>query len=129
MLRRVIPGTYIMEETGVPPGYTRAFPQAVRAEETRNVQRTAMTDEKIRAEILKTDGTETYRIPVVNGENGHTEEWTVEAAGFYSHQAVKGAELSGQKSVFPGSGEISQGLLSCEKGKQPGGVEYRGSGG
>lgn len=70
MLRRVIPGTYIMEETGVPPGYTRAFPQAVRVEETRDIQRTAMTDEKIRVEILKTDGTETYRIPVVNGESG-----------------------------------------------------------
>lgn len=46
MLRRVIPGTYIMEETGVPPGYTRAFPQAVRVEETRDIQRTTMTDEK-----------------------------------------------------------------------------------
>lgn len=58
-----------MEETGVPPGYTRAFPQAVRVEETRDIQRTAMTDEKIRVEILKTDGTETYRIPVDNGES------------------------------------------------------------
>ena len=112
MLRRVIPGTYIMEETGVPPGYTRAFPQAVRAEETRNVQRTAMTDEKIRAEILKTDETETYRIPVVNGENGHTEEWTVEAAGFYSHQAVKGAELA----LYPARRVYSQDLEKYPKG-------------
>ena len=84
-----------MEESqGVPPGYTRAFPQAVGVEGPGHSEGTAMTDEKIRVEILKTDGTETYRIPVVNGESGQTEEWTVEGKGFYSHQMVKGAELA-----------------------------------
>lgn len=112
MLRRVIPGTYIMEETGVPPGYTRAFPQAVRVEETRDIQRTAMTDEKIRVEILKTDGTETYRIPVVNGESGQTEEWTVEGKGFYSHQMVKGAELA----LYPARRVYSKDLEKYPKG-------------
>ncbi len=112
MLRRVIPGTYIMEETGVPPGYTRAFPQAVRVEETRDIQRTTMTDEKIRVEILKTDGTETYRIPVVNGESGQTEEWTVEGKGFYSHQMVKGAELA----LYPARRVYSKDLEKYPKG-------------
>lgn len=72
-----------------------------------------MTDEKIRVEILKTDGTETYRIPVVNGESGQTEEWTVEGKGFYSHQMVKGAELAlypGQKSIFQGFGEVPRAI-------------------
>ena len=77
-----------------------------------------MTDEKIRVEILKTDGTETYRIPVVNGESGQTEEWTVEGKGFLFPSDGEGGRagpLSGQKSIFKDLEKYPKGYYLVKK--------------
>lgn len=55
LLRRVIPGTYIMEELKAPDGYVRALPMALSVKETEKVQRISMTDEKTKVEISKVD--------------------------------------------------------------------------
>ena len=43
MLKRVMPGTYMMEELSAPDGYVRAMPVAVTVEETGEVQTASMT--------------------------------------------------------------------------------------
>lgn len=94
LLRRVIPGTYIMEELKAPDGYVRALPIAVCVEEKTDVQKVSMTDEKIKVEILKADGAEKYQIPVINGESGKMEGWCIEGKGAYSDKPLSGAGLA-----------------------------------
>ena len=38
LLRRVIPGSYILEELEAPDGYVRALPAAVEVNETKEIQ-------------------------------------------------------------------------------------------
>ncbi|WP_312427789.1 SpaA isopeptide-forming pilin-related protein [Lacrimispora sp.] len=91
MLKRVIPGTYIMEEVKAPSGYTRGFPKGVTVIETREVQKTGLEDEKIKVEIVKTDATDQYRIDVFSD---YQEGLTVkEPKGAYSYGQVSGAHL------------------------------------
>ncbi len=92
MLKRVIPGTYIMEEIKVPSGYTKGFPEGVAIKETREVQETGMEDEKIKAEVVKTDAPNQYRINVMSD---YQESLTVtEPKGAYSYGQVSGAHLA-----------------------------------
>lgn len=97
LLRRVIPGTYIMEELAAPDGYVRSLPVAVCVEETREVQRAVMTDEKIKIEIAKVDDTDQYKKNVIlDTENSDPLEhpWSVEGKGAYSGGMIVGAELA-----------------------------------
>lgn len=55
LLRRVMPGCYIMEELKEPAGYVKAMPEAVCVAEQTAIQRAAMTDERIKVEISKTE--------------------------------------------------------------------------
>lgn len=92
MLKRVIPGTYIMEEVGPPAGYAKGFPEGVTISETREVQRTGMEDEKIKAEIVKTDAPDRYRLNVISD---YQEGLTVtEPKGAYNYSQVSGAHLA-----------------------------------
>lgn len=93
-LRRVIPGTYIMEELSAPEGYVRAFPLAVKVEETADVQRLSMTDEKIKVEILKIDGASQYKNPVFTDGRQTENEWYTEGGGAYTGRFVSGARLA-----------------------------------
>lgn len=91
MLKRIFPGTYIMEEVKAPEGYAKSFPQGVAVAETTYVQRIAMEDEKIKAEIVKTDAADQYRLDVVSD---YQEGLTVtEPKGSYSYGQVKGSHL------------------------------------
>ena len=92
MLKRVIPGTYILEEVKAPSGYTKGFPEGVTVLETREVQKTGMEDEKIKVEIVKTDAPNQYRIGVISD---YQENLTVtEPKGTYSYSQVSGAHLA-----------------------------------
>ena len=92
MLKRVIPGTYIMEEVKVPSGYTKSFPEGVTVTETRKVQKSGAEDEKIKVEIVKTDAPDQYRINVMSD---YQESLTVtEPKGAYSYGQVSGAHLA-----------------------------------
>lgn len=92
MLKRVIPGTYIMEEIKAPAGFTKDFPEGVTVTETREVQKAGMEDEKIKVEIVKTDAPDQYRIDVVSD---YQESLTVtESKGTYSYSQVSGAHLA-----------------------------------
>lgn len=92
MLKRVIPGTYIMEEVKAPSGYTKGFPVGVTVIETREVQKTGLEDEKIKVEIAKTDAPDQYRIDVLSD---YQEGLTVtEPKGAYSYGQVSGAHLA-----------------------------------
>lgn len=92
MLKRVIPGTYIMEEVKAPSGYQKGFPQGITVEETKEVQTTGMEDPKIKVEITKTDAASQYRIPVISD---YQEGLVVtEPKGAYSYQQITGAHLA-----------------------------------
>lgn len=94
LLRRVVPGTYIMEEIAAPQGYVRGLPTAVCVEETAEVQRVSMTDEKIKVEILKVDGTEQYKKQILTEDEDSETEWYTEGKGAYTGDMVKGAKLA-----------------------------------
>lgn len=53
VIRRVPSGTYIMEELVAPDGYVRAMPVAVQVNETVDVQKVTMVNEKTKVEIAK----------------------------------------------------------------------------
>ncbi|MFT4104987.1 MAG: SpaA isopeptide-forming pilin-related protein [Lacrimispora sp.] len=92
MLKRVIPGTYIMEEVKPPAGYAKGFPEGVTVSETREVQRTGMEDKKIKAEIVKTDAPDRYKLNVISD---YQEGLTVtEPKGAYSYSQVSGAYVA-----------------------------------
>lgn len=94
LLRRIVPGTYIMEELEAPDGYVRGLPVAVCVEESKEIQRVSVTEERIKVEIVKVDGTDQYRIPVVDGDSGKETEWNTEGRGAYHNQIISGAELA-----------------------------------
>lgn len=92
MIKRVLPGTYILEEIMAPEGYAKGFPKGVTVAETDQVQTAGMEDEKIKAEIVKTDAPENYRLDVISDyQEGLTE---TEAKGAYSYGQIKGAHLA-----------------------------------
>ena len=94
LLRRVIPGSYILEELEAPDGYVRTFPSAVEVKETNEVQRVLLSDEKTKVEIAKIDGTEDYRQKVENRTDMETSETSTEIRGTYSQTFVTGAKLA-----------------------------------
>ncbi|MFW6677634.1 SpaA isopeptide-forming pilin-related protein [Lacrimispora sp. AGF001] len=92
MLKRVIPGTYIMEEVKAPSGYQKGFPQGITVEETKEVQTTGMEDPKIKVEITKTDAARQYRIPVISDyQDGLV---MTQPKGAYSYKQIIGAHLA-----------------------------------
>ncbi|WP_349944904.1 SpaA isopeptide-forming pilin-related protein [Lacrimispora sp. BS-2] len=97
MLKRVIPGTYILEEVKVPDGYTKGFPEGVTVTETREVQKAGLEDEKIKVEIVKTDAPDQYRIDVLSdydqGSGSQQDITITEPKGAYSYGQVTGAHL------------------------------------
>lgn len=94
ILRRIIPGTYIMEEKSAPAGYVRALPVAVKAEETADLQRVSMADEKIKVEIIKADGTDQYKKAVITDGKQTENETEIEGKGAYTGSFVVGARLA-----------------------------------
>ena len=91
MLKRVIPGTYIMEEVTAPSGYTKGLPEGITVTETKNVQKTGMEDEKIKLEISKTDAADQQTLNVISD---YQEGLTVtEPKGAYSYSQVSGVRL------------------------------------
>ena len=94
LLRRVVPGTYILEELNAPAGYVRALPAAVCVEEKKEIQRVSVTEERIKVEIAKTDGTEAYGVPVTDGDSGLQEGQSTEGRGAYGNGLISGAELA-----------------------------------
>lgn len=93
LLRRIFPGTYILEERKAPKGYACALPVAVRVEETELIQRVSMTDETIKVEIGKTDGTEEYKKRIwENGVPGLQEN--TEGTGAYTGELLPGIRLA-----------------------------------
>ena len=92
MLKRVIPGTYIMEEVKAPAGYTKGFPEGITVAETTEIQKSGMEDEKIKIEIVKTDAPDQYRLNVISD---YQEGLAVtELKGAYSYNQISGAHLT-----------------------------------
>ena len=91
MLKRVIPGTYIMEEAEAPAGYVKGFPIGLTVRETRQVQNAELVDEKIKVEIVKTDAADQYRIDIVSDYQEILK--TTEPKGAYSYGQISGAHL------------------------------------
>lgn len=106
MLKRVIPGTYIMEEVNAPSGYQKGFPQGITVEETKEVQTAGIEDPKIKIEITKTDAAGQYRIPVIPDDAGYAVSdydqgsdpqdglVVTEPKGAYSYKQITGAHLA-----------------------------------
>lgn len=98
MLKRIYPGTYIMEELEAPEGYVRSMPEAVAVGETEEIQKAVMSDERTKIEIVKIDAAETYRVPVIDcsaaGRSVRANEFYVEGKGAYSYDLIKGVELA-----------------------------------
>lgn len=93
LLKRVVPGSYILEELKAPEGYARAFPVCVTVEETNQVQQTGAADERIKVEIAKIDGPDDFRQTGRDYDEGKTLKRT-EPKGAYSYLPVAGAELA-----------------------------------
>ncbi|WP_124068045.1 SpaA isopeptide-forming pilin-related protein [Clostridium sp. E02] len=92
MLKRVIPGTYIMEEVTAPSGYTKGFPEGITVNESREVQKTGMKDEKIKVEIAKTDAANQRTLKVISDyQDGLS---VTEPKGAYSYSQVSGTHLA-----------------------------------
>lgn len=94
LLRRVIPGSYILEELEAPAGYVRTFPSAVEVQETKEIQRVILSDEKTKVEISKIDGTEKHSPNIENRTDREANERGTEIRGAYSQNFVKGAKLA-----------------------------------
>ena len=60
LLRRVEPGSYIMEELNVPDGYVKSLPVAIQVNESTDVQKVSMVNEKTKVEIAKVEGAGNY---------------------------------------------------------------------
>ncbi len=94
LLRRVIPGTYILEELNTPEGYVRSMPVAVCVEEAVDVQKVSVTDEKTKVEIAKVDGTEQYNKAIISSLPEEQETEIVEGKAGYTGKLVENAELA-----------------------------------
>ncbi len=94
LLRRVIPGTYIMEELNAPEGYVRSMPVAVKIEETADLQRTSMTNEKTKVEIAKVDGTDCYEKEVISSLLEDEGLKSIEGKGAYTGELIENVELA-----------------------------------
>lgn len=102
MLKRVIPGTYIMEELVPSEGYAKAFPVCVAVKETDEIQSAEIVNEKIKIEILKIDAPDDYRQKGVDYDGVKpSEDGSVPglqprtmAKGAYTYLPVKGAEMA-----------------------------------
>ena len=94
ILRRMVPGTYIMEELLPPDGYTKALPVAVSVEETEKRQRVLMTDERIKVEIAKVDGTDTYKKKIISDHLQEDFQYNIEGKSGYSGQILEGVKLA-----------------------------------
>ncbi|WP_349673852.1 SpaA isopeptide-forming pilin-related protein [Lacrimispora sp.] len=91
MLKRVIPGTYIMEEVSAPSGYVKGIPEGITVTETKDVQKTGMEDEKIKVEIAKTDAADKQILNVISDyQSGLT---VIEPKGAYSYNQVSRVHL------------------------------------
>lgn len=88
----MIPGSYILEELEAPDGYVRALPAAVEVNETKEIQRVVLSDEKTKVEVAKTDGTESYVQNIENGTDSQNKENGTEIRGSYGQKFVKGAK-------------------------------------
>ncbi len=93
LLRRVYPGEYILEETGVPDGYTAPLPVAVCVAGTEKKQRVLITDEATKVEISKIDAPVTHKVPL-EIEGVRQERLFVEGKAGYGYGAVPGASLA-----------------------------------
>lgn len=91
-LKRVIPGTYIMEELEAPAGYKKSLPSGVTVKEETQVQRAELEEERVKIEIVKTDAADQYRIDVL-GDTG-IQLKTTEPKGAYSYSQIAGAHLA-----------------------------------
>ena len=101
LLKRVPVGVYIMEELHAPAGYTKSMPQTVKVLEQADHQKTEMTDETIKVEISKVDGTIQYRTPILHMFQNQEKEQSYDVEGVsqelqsdYSYQHVAGAHLA-----------------------------------
>ena len=94
ILRRIVPGTYIMEELLPPDGYTKGFPVAVSVQDTAKTQRVSMTDERIKVEIAKVDGTDHYKQDLLSEESLEGSLYGVEGKSAYSGQILEGVKLA-----------------------------------
>jgi hypothetical protein len=105
MLKRVIPGKYIMEEVKAPSGYQKGLPQGITVKESKEVQTLSMEDPKIKVEITKTDAPGQYRMPVIpdgagdavsdydQGSEPQDSLFVTEPKGAYTYKQINGAHL------------------------------------
>lgn len=91
LLKRVVPGTYILEELTPPSGYVKTFPKPVFLTETTQTQELDLENENIKVEIDKTDDTDTYKL-IVTSDYAPDAPYT-EGKGSYSHAQVVGSRL------------------------------------
>lgn len=93
MLKRVVPGSYIMEEIKPPEGYAKAFPVCVTVNESDQVQRTQMVDETIKVEISKIDAPEDFRqtgAGRANASQGNMDQGNMDQDDIHQDNASQG---------------------------------------
>lgn len=94
VLRRIVPGTYIMEELLPPAGYIKALPVAVSIKETERIQKISVTDERIKIEIAKVDGTENYKKQIWSDSQQEEIRYGVEGKSAYSGRMISGVKMA-----------------------------------
>ena len=123
VLKRVPAGHYILEELKSPAGYLKAMPSGVTVKETAEVQPAAMTDKTVKAEIAKTDASESLTRKVIDRLSGDkvigSEE---EAASAFSYGAVEGAKVAlyeAKKVYTDDYGKYPKGYYLKKTGAEP----------
>ena len=82
-----------MEEIEVPKGYARAMPVVLPVEDADQLQKTSMTNERIKVEIAKIDGTDRYK-KIVEQNGTDLGEWSIEGKFAYTGELILGAKLA-----------------------------------
>ncbi len=112
VLKRVVPGSYILEETRAPEGYARALPIALTVEETDTEQTVTMNDEPTKVIIEKVDAPDDYRGTVEDRHQVLSGTETYEKAkGTYTYAPVSGAGLA----LYPAKKRVADGETIYEK--------------
>ncbi|MGL5437497.1 MAG: SpaA isopeptide-forming pilin-related protein [Lachnospiraceae bacterium] len=100
MLKRVIPGTYILEEIKAPEGYAKTLPTGFTVKEIMDIQESELSDEIIKVEIDKIDSPQGFRISGRDHDKLYSATGVIskiEGKGGYTYQRIPGVTIA----LFP----------------------------
>ena len=118
VLKRMAPGTYILEEKQAPDGYAKAMPVALTVEETNEAQITVLENVPTQVVIQKMDSPQEYKTKIIDRDGVlPAPAMEMKAKGSYSYGPVEGVtlELYPAKKVYVPGTQGEMGAFRYEK--------------